>query len=55
MRSSIAAFVHTGDRIRIDLEAAKIVNLSSGDRAALRGLDERRRAALRALLLGRPA
>jgi 3-isopropylmalate dehydratase small subunit len=47
------AFVHTGDRVRIDLEAAKIVNLSSGDRAALRGLDDRRRAALRAFLLGR--
>lgn len=49
------AFIHTGDRVRIDLEAAKIVNLSSGDRAAVRNLDEPRRQALRALLLGRSA
>lgn len=44
------AFIHTGDRLRIDLEAAKVVNLSSGDRAAIRDLDEPRRAALRAML-----
>lgn len=43
-------FIHTGDRIRIDLEAAKVVNLSSGDRAAIRNLDEPRRTALRAML-----
>lgn len=43
------AFIHTGDRLRIDLEAAKIVNLSSGDRAAIRNLDDARRAALRGL------
>jgi len=43
------AFIHTGDRLRIDLEAAKIVNLSSGDRAAIRNLDDRRRGALRTL------
>lgn len=47
------AFIHTGDRVRIDLEAAKIVNLSSGDRAAVRNLDDHRRAALRALLRAR--
>jgi 3-isopropylmalate dehydratase small subunit len=46
-------FVHTGDRLRIDLEAAKVVNLSSGDRAAIRNLDERRRAALRAMFEAR--
>jgi hypothetical protein len=45
------AFIHTGDRLRIDLEAAKIVNLSSGDRAAIRNLDDPRRATLRALFL----
>lgn len=44
------AFIHTGDRVRLDLEAAKVVNLSSGDRAAMRNLDEARRAALRAML-----
>jgi len=44
------AFIHTGDRVRLDLEAAKIVNLSSGDRAAVRNLDEARRAAVRAML-----
>jgi 3-isopropylmalate/(R)-2-methylmalate dehydratase small subunit len=43
------AFIHTGDRIRIDLDAGKVVNLSSGDRAAIKNLDEARRAALRAL------
>jgi 3-isopropylmalate dehydratase small subunit len=44
------AFIRTRDRVRIDLEAAKVVNLSSGDRAAIRNLDERRRSALRAIL-----
>src|SRR5262249_53216056 len=43
------AFIHTGDRVRVDLEAAKIVNLSSGDRAAIRNLDDPRRGALREL------
>ncbi len=47
------AFMHTGDRVRVDLEAAKIVNLSSGDRAAIRNLDEPRRAAVRAMLRAR--
>jgi 3-isopropylmalate/(R)-2-methylmalate dehydratase small subunit len=44
------SFIHTGDRVRIDLEAAKVVNLSSGDRAAIRNLDDARCAALRAML-----
>ncbi len=43
------AFLRTGDRLRVDLEAAKIVNLSSGDRAAIRNLDDERRAALRTM------
>jgi 3-isopropylmalate dehydratase small subunit len=43
------AFIHTGDRLRIDLEAAKVVNLSSGDRVAIRNLTDERRAALRAM------
>ena len=47
------AFMHTGDRVRLDLEAAKIVNLSSGDRAGIRNLDEARRAAVRAMLRAR--
>lgn len=47
------AFIHTGDRVRLDLEAAKIVNLSSGDRAAIRNLDEARRAAVRTMLRAR--
>jgi len=47
------AFIHTGDRVRVDLEAAKIVNLSSGDRAGIRNLDEPRRGAVRAMLRAR--
>lgn len=43
------SFVHTGDRVRVDLAAAKLVNLSSGDRAAIRNLTDERRAVLRAL------
>jgi 3-isopropylmalate/(R)-2-methylmalate dehydratase small subunit len=42
------SFLHTGDRMRLDLDAAKIVNLSSGDRAVIRNLDEAERARLRA-------
>ena len=49
VRVDAPAFVHTGDRVRVDLEAAKIVNLSSGDRAAIRNLDDERRAALRTM------
>jgi hypothetical protein len=29
-------FLRTNDRVRLDLDAAKVVNLSSGDRAAIR-------------------
>ena len=47
------AFIHTGDRVRIDLDAAKIVNLSSGDRAAIRNLDDASRAAVAAMLAQR--
>ncbi len=47
------AFMHTGDRVRIDLDAAKIVNLSSGDRAPIRNLDDGLRAAIRAMLAHR--
>jgi 3-isopropylmalate/(R)-2-methylmalate dehydratase small subunit len=43
-------FIHTGDRLRIDLEDGKIVNLSSGDRAAIRNLTDAYRTALRAML-----
>jgi 3-isopropylmalate dehydratase small subunit len=49
------AFIHTGDRLRIDLEAAKIVNLSSGDRAAIRNLTDAYRGVLRTLLDSRPS
>jgi len=49
VRVDAPAFLHTGDRLRVDLEAAKIVNLSSGDRAAIRNLDDERRAALRTM------
>jgi len=49
------SFLHTGDRVRLDLDAAKIVNLSSGDRVAIRNLDDDERAWLRAALLARPA
>lgn len=46
-------FIHTGDRIRIDLEGAKVVNLSSGDRAAIRHLGAAERAILRMTLTRR--
>jgi 3-isopropylmalate dehydratase small subunit len=49
VRVDAPAFLHTGDRLRVDLDAAKIVNLSSGDRAAIRNLADERRAALRAM------
>jgi hypothetical protein len=48
------SFLHTGDRVRLDLDAAKVVNLSSGDRAAIRNLDDDTRLALHAAL-GRSA
>lgn len=47
-------FVRTGDRIRLDLDAAKVVNLSSGDRAPIRNLDDAGRARLRLALARRP-
>ena len=47
-------FLHTDDRVRLDLDAAKIVNLSSGDRAAIRNLDDDERARLRLALGRRP-
>jgi 3-isopropylmalate dehydratase small subunit len=42
--------LHTHDRLRLDFDAEKIVNLSSGDRVPMRNLDTAARAALRALL-----
>ena len=47
------SFIHTDDRLRIDLDAAKVVNLSSGDRAPIRNLDDLERAALRLTLAKR--
>ena len=44
------SFLHTGDRLRLDLDAGKIVNLSSGDRAAIDDFDDHERARLRAVL-----
>jgi len=48
-------FVRTGDRVRLDLDAAKVVNLSSGDRAPIRNLDDAGRARLRLTLARRPS
>lgn len=48
------SFLHTDDRVRLDLDAAKIVNLSSGDRVAIRNLDDAERARLRRALVRRP-
>jgi hypothetical protein len=48
------SFLHTDDRVRLDLDAAKIVNLSSGDRVAIRNLDDDERAWLRVALGRRP-
>lgn len=45
------SMLRTGDRIRLDLDAAKIVDLSSGDRVAIRnGSTPAERAALRAAI-----
>lgn len=33
--------IHTGARLRIDLEAARVVNLSSGDRYPIRNVSDR--------------
>ena len=47
-------FLHTDDRVRLDLDGAKVVNLSSGDRAAIRNLDDTERARLRVALFRCP-
>ena len=39
--------LHTHDRLRLDFDAEKIVNLSSGDRVPMRNLDEQERSILR--------
>ena len=45
------SFLRTNDRVRLDLDAGKIVNLSSGDRAAIRNAGSAtERATLRATL-----
>jgi 3-isopropylmalate/(R)-2-methylmalate dehydratase small subunit len=43
-----------GDHLRVDIEARKIVNLSSGDRYVIRHLDDETVAILRAGGLGKP-
>ena len=48
-------FLHTDDRVRLDLDAGKIVNLSSGDRSAIRNLADAERARVRTALAARPA
>jgi hypothetical protein len=47
------SFAHTGDRLRLDFDAGKVVNLSSGDRAPIRNLDEAARAQFRVALARR--
>lgn len=42
------AAVHGGDRLRVDVEAHVIANLSSGDRYVIRNIDDRALAILRA-------
>jgi hypothetical protein len=49
------SFLHTDDRVRLDLDAGKIVNLSSGDRSAIRNLTDAERTRFRAALATRPA
>lgn len=49
------SFLHTDDRLRIDLDMAKVVNLSSGDRAPIRNLGDLERAALHNTLARRLA
>jgi hypothetical protein len=46
-------FLRTDDRVRLDLDAGKIVNLSSGDRAAIRNLGDDERVAMRLALTRR--
>jgi 3-isopropylmalate dehydratase small subunit len=45
--------LHTHDRLRLDFDAEKIVNLSSGDRVPMRNLDDEQRRALRSALAPR--
>jgi hypothetical protein len=45
--------LHTHDRLRLDFDADKIVNLSSGDRVPMRNLDEHQRRTLRSVLTPR--
>lgn len=42
-----ALVIHTGARLRVDLEGGRVVNLSSGDRFPIRNLDEARLERLR--------
>jgi 3-isopropylmalate/(R)-2-methylmalate dehydratase small subunit len=49
------SFIRTDDRLRIDLDAAKVVNLSSGDRTPIRNLDDVGRTILRTALANRPS
>ncbi len=48
-----ALVIHTGARLRVDLEGGRVVNMSSGDRFPIRNLGEDRLAALREALLAR--
>jgi hypothetical protein len=43
-----ALAIHTGARLRVDLEGARVVNLSSGDRYPIRNLSEAALERLRA-------
>ena len=47
------SFLRTHDRVRLDLDAGKVVNLSSGDRAAICKFADDERARLRAALAHR--
>ncbi len=47
------SFLRTDDRLRLDLDAGKVVNLSSGDRAAVHDFGDTERARLRAALARR--
>ena len=46
-----ALVIHTGARLRVDLEGGRVVNMSSGDRFPIRHLGEDRLATLREVLL----
>ncbi len=49
------AAVKTGDRLRVDVEARIVANLSSGDRYVIRNLDETTMGVLRAAVATTPA